>query len=91
MVSYGNASGAVPAVSLLTLMQAGSLYVSRPTLADYTATPAELKQTADRLFERIARGVIKPRIGQRFALADAADAHRALEARQTTGSTILIP
>lgn len=91
MVSYGNASGAVPPVSLLDLSRGGSLYVTRPTLFDYIATPEELAHTAERLFDRMARGVVKAVIGQRFALADAAEAHRALEARKTTGSTLLIP
>lgn len=91
MASYGNASGAVPPVSLLELMRGGSLYATRPTLADYIATPEDLARTAQRLFDRMQRGVIKAVIGQRFALADAAEAHRALEARQTTGSTVLIP
>lgn len=90
LVSYGNASGAVPPVSLLDLSRGGSLYVTRPTLFDYIATAEELAHTADRLFDRMQRGVIKAQIGQRFALADAADAHRALEARQTTGATILV-
>jgi NADPH2:quinone reductase len=91
MVSYGNASGAVPPISLRELMLAGSLMVIRPTMADYIATPEALAHTAKRLFDRITDGVITPVIGQRFALADAAKAHEALEARQTTGSTILIP
>jgi NADPH2:quinone reductase len=91
MVSYGNASGAVPPVSLLDLSRGGSLYVTRPTLIDYTSTAQDLAHTADRLFDRMQRGVVKAVIGQRFALSDAADAHRALEARQTTGSTVLIP
>lgn len=91
MVSYGNASGAVPPISLLELARGGSLYVTRPTMFDYVATRAELDHTAARLFDRMAEGTIKPVIGQRFALADAADAHRALESRQTTGATILIP
>jgi NADPH2:quinone reductase len=91
MVSYGNASGAVPPVSLLELMRGGSLYVTRPTLADYIATPEDLARTAERLFDRMKRGVVKAVIGQRFALADAAESHRALEARRTTGSTVLIP
>ncbi|WP_242126909.1 quinone oxidoreductase [Sphingobium sp. Sx8-8] len=91
MVSYGNASGAVPPVSLLDLSRGGSLYVTRPTLFDYIVTQQELDHTAQRLFDRMARGVVKTVIGQRFALADAADAHRALEARQTIGSTVLIP
>lgn len=91
MASYGNASGAVPPVSLLELMRGGSLYVTRPTLADYIATPGDLARTAERLFDRMRRGVVTAAIGQRFDLADAADAHRALEARRTTGSTVLIP
>ena len=91
MASYGNASGAVPPFSLLDLMRGGSLYVTRPTLADYIATPEDLASTAERLFDRVARGVVKPVIGQRFALTEAAEAHRALEARRTTGSTVLIP
>lgn len=91
MVSYGNASGAVPPVSLLDLMRGGSLYVTRPTLADYTATSEDLARTAEHLFDRMRRGVVKAVIGQRFALADAAESHRALEARRTRGSTVLIP
>ena len=91
MVSYGNASGAVPPFSLLELMRSGSLYVTRPTLTDYIATPEDLARTAERLFDRIRRGVVRPVIGQRFALADAATSHRALEARQTQGSTLLLP
>jgi NADPH:quinone reductase len=91
MVSFGNASGAVPPVSLLELMRGGSLYVTRPTLADYIAAPEDLARTAARLFDRMRSGVIKAVIGQRFALAEAAEAHRALEARRTTGSTVLIP
>lgn len=91
MVSYGNASGAVPPVSLLDLSRGGSLYVTRPTLFDYIATAQELAHTADRLFDRMQRSVVKAVIGQRFALADAAEAHRALEARRTTGSTVLLP
>jgi NADPH2:quinone reductase len=91
MVSYGNASGAVPPVSLLDLMRAGSLFVSRPTMADYTFTSADLAHTAARLFDRMERGVVRASIGQRFALADAAEAHRALEGRRTTGSTVLLP
>jgi NADPH2:quinone reductase len=91
MVSYGNASGAVPPVSLLDLSRGGSLYVTRPTLFDYIATPQELAHTAGRLFDRMQRGVVKAVIGQRFALSDAAEAHRALEARQTSGATVLIP
>ena len=91
MTSYGNASGAVPPISLLELMRGGSLYVTRPTLADYIATDEDLARTASRLFDRMRGGVVKAVVGQRFALADAAEAHRALEARKTTGSTILLP
>lgn len=91
MVSYGNASGAVPPIALLDLMRGGSLYVTRPTLADYVATPELLAASAKKLFDRIASGVLEPKIGQTFALKDAADAHRALESRSTTGSTVLVP
>jgi NADPH2:quinone reductase len=91
MASYGNASGPVPPVALLELMRGGSLFVTRPTLADYIAKPEDLAHTAERLFDRMQRGVVNVHIGQRYALADAADAHRALEARRTTGSTVLLP
>ena len=91
MVSYGNASGAVPPVSLLELSRGGSLYVTRPTLADYIVTRQELEHLAALVFDRMARGVIHAAIGQRFSLADTAEAHRALEARKTVGATILIP
>jgi len=91
MISYGNASGAVPPIVLTDLMKAGSLMVTRPTLADFIASPKDLAHTAERLFDRIRRGVLTPEIGQRFALQEAAEAHRALEGRHTTGSTILLP
>jgi NADPH:quinone reductase len=91
IVTYGNASGPVPPFTALDLLAAGSVFVTRPTLADYCATPAETRKSAARLFEMIAQGTIKARIGTRYPLRDAADAHRALEARRTTGSTVLIP
>ena len=91
MVTFGNASGPVPPVSPLELARGGSLFLTRPTLADYVASPAERRASAARLFEMIRSGAVPVRIGARFALADAADAHRALEARATTGSTLLIP
>lgn len=91
MVSYGNASGPVPPISLLDLMRGGSLFVTRPTLADYVPTREALADAARALFERIASGVLEPRVGQTFALEDAAPAHRAIESRATTGSTVLIP
>jgi len=91
MVSYGNASGAVPPIALLDLMRAGSLFVTRPTLTDYIPTPDTLAHTALRLFDRMRRGVVKAWIGQSYPLEDAAEAHRALEARKTVGSTVLVP
>jgi NADPH2:quinone reductase len=91
MVSYGNASGPAPAVSPLELMRGGSLFLTRPTLGDYIAEPAELRASAARLFVMVASGAIPVRIGARYALANAAEAHRAIEARGTTGSTLLIP
>lgn len=93
MVSFGNASGAVPPVAMLDLMNGGggSLYATRPTLAHYIATPETRDASAAKLFDRIASGVLKVKIGQTFALDQAAEAHRALESRSTTGSTVLIP
>ena len=91
MVSYGNASGPVPPFSPLELSRRGSLFVTRPTLHDYVATQSELQASAARLFEMLRSGAVPVRIGARFPLADAAEAHRALEARKTTGSTLLIP
>jgi NADPH:quinone reductase len=91
MVSYGNASGAVPPFSALELARHGSLFLTRPTLADYVATAAELQASAARLFAMIGSGAVPVRIGARFPLGRAAEAHRALEARATTGSTLLIP
>jgi len=90
IVSYGNASGPVEGVNLATLNTAGSLFVTRPKLFDYYVTPQERMAGAARLFDLIGRGVIQIEIGQRFALKEAADAHRALEARATTGSTLLM-
>jgi NADPH2:quinone reductase len=91
IVSYGNASGPVPPFTALDLTRAGSIFVTRPTLADYAATPEDMRASAARLFEMIERGVVKPRIGARFPLREAAEAHRAIESRSTTGSTVLIP
>jgi NADPH2:quinone reductase len=91
MVSFGNASGPVPPLSPLELARGGSLFLTRPTLADYVADPAELQASAARLFAMIGSGAVPIRIGARFPLADAAEAHRALEARKTTGSTLLVP
>lgn len=91
MVSYGNASGPVPPLSPLELARGGSLFLTRPTLFDYVSSPAELQESAERVFEMIRSGAVSVRIGARFRLSEAADAHRALEARATTGSTLLIP
>jgi NADPH2:quinone reductase len=91
MVLYGGASGPVPPVDPLVLMRGGSLFLTRPTLFDYCATTAELDEAAKALFDLMGEGKLRVTVGQRFALKDAADAHRALEARQTTGSTLLIP
>ena len=91
MVSYGNASGAVPPVSPLELTRRGSLFLTRPTLFHYTAKASELARGARELFDVVGSGKVKVRIGQTYALADAAKAHRDLEARRTTGSTLLIP
>jgi NADPH:quinone reductase len=91
IVSYGNASGPVPPFSALDLVRAGSIFVTRPSLFDYTVTREEMQASAARLFEMVGSGVIEAKIGSRVPLRDAADAHRALEARQTSGSTILIP
>ncbi len=91
MVSYGNISGAVPPVDLALLAAKGSLFVTRPSLATYTATRPVLESRAKDLFEALATGVLNASVNQRFALKDAADAHRSLEARQTTGATVLVP
>lgn len=91
MVSYGNASGAVPPFSPLELTKRGSLYLTRPTLFHYTAKASELARGARELFEVVGSGKVKVHVGQTYPLADAAQAHRDLEARRTTGSTLLIP
>ncbi len=91
MVSYGNASGPVEPFAPLELSKRGSLYVTRPTLFDFIGTAAELQAGAAELFSLVGDGIIKVHIGQTWPLAAAAEAHRALEARQTTGSTLLLP
>lgn len=89
MVSFGNASGPVEPISPLLLSQKGALFLTRPTLYHYIATRPELEAAAGELFEIVSSGKVKIDIGQRFPLSEAAAAHRALEARQTVGSTIL--
>lgn len=91
LVTFGNASGPVPPFRALDLTKAGSVFVTRPTLADYIAGPGEMEASAARLFEMIGNGSVRPSIGATYKLSDAADAHRALAARATTGSTILVP
>ncbi|QXE89285.1 quinone oxidoreductase [Geomonas subterranea] len=91
MVSFGNASGPVPPVDLLLLSQLGSLYLTRTGLATYIAERSELEEASAELFEMVTSGKVKVEINRTFPLKDAAQAHRELEARQTTGSTILIP
>ena len=89
LVSYGNASGAVPPFALLELSNRGSLYVTRPTLVHYTATRDALEAAAAELFDAVASGVVRIEIAQRYPLADAAIAHADLQARRTTGSIVL--
>ncbi len=91
LVSFGNASGAVTGVNLGILAAKGSLYVTRPTLASYTATRADLEACANDLIDVVGKGVVKIEVNQRFPLEDAAEAHEALEGRGTTGSTVLSP
>ena len=91
MVSFGNSTGEVKGVDLSVLAAKGSLFVTRPTLATHVASRQDLVATASELFDVVAKGIVKIEINQRFPLAHAADAHRALEARLTTGSTILLP
>jgi NADPH2:quinone reductase len=91
MVSYGNASGPVPAFQPLELSKRGSLFLTRPTLFHYIASRADLVRAARELFDVIGRGVVRIEIGQTYPLQDVAQAHRDLEARRTVGSTVLIP
>jgi NADPH:quinone reductase len=91
LASYGNASGPVPPFSLGTLAPKGSLYVTRPTLFTHIATRESTQAMADDLFEVVQSGQVKIRIDQRYPLAEAAQAHRDLEARKTTGSSVLLP
>jgi len=91
LVCYGNASGKPPLFDLTTLAAKGSLFITRPTLYSYIRTRAELLTAADALFSMLRQGKLATQISQRFPLAEAAAAHRALEARQTTGQLLLLP
>ncbi|MBL8699514.1 MAG: quinone oxidoreductase [Alphaproteobacteria bacterium] len=88
MVSYGNASGAVPPINIAVLNTKGSLFLTRPSLNGYVTKRDELVETANDLFDVVAKGAVKIGINQSYALKDAAQAHRDLEARKTTGSTV---
>lgn len=89
MMSFGNASGPVPPFSIATLAAKGSLKVTRPTLFAHTSDPETCRAMAAQVFDKVSSGAVKIRIDQRFALEDIAEAHRSLEARKTTGSTII--
>ena len=89
MVSFGNASGPVDPISPLLLSQKGSLFLTRPTLFHYVATREQLEKSAGELFAMVETGKVKIEVKQRFPLEEAAEAHRQLEARKTTGSTVL--
>jgi NADPH2:quinone reductase len=90
-VSFGSSSGPVPPFNLIMLSQKGSLYATRPTLFTYASSHAALNAMASELFEHVRNGRIKPDARQTFALKDAAEAHRSLESRKTTGATLLLP
>lgn len=91
VISYGNASGPAPNIEPLSLMRAGSIFYTRPTLADYAASSKERGELASKLFQALADGALSVEIGQSFNLSEAREAHRQLEARRTTRSSVLIP
>jgi NADPH:quinone reductase len=91
MVSFGNASGAVPPVNIGILATKGSLFLTRPTLVHYTATPEDLATAARELFAVVKKGAVKIAVNQTYPLREAERAHRDLESRKTTGSTVLLP
>lgn len=91
LVSFGNASGPPPALELQELTRRGSLYVTRPTLATYTASAAELQASAAAVFEQLRRGGLRVDIRQRYPLEATVQAHRDLEGRRTTGSSVILP
>lgn len=91
LVSYGQASGKVPPFDITQLSAKGSLYLTRPTLFDYTRSREDLLESSTALFAQVLQGEIKLEIGQEFALKDAALAHQALESRKTRGSSLLLP
>jgi len=91
MVSFGQSSGSMAPLDVGVLAAKGSLYLTRPTLVTYTAKREDLLATSAELFEVVSSGAVKVEVNQRFPLRDAAEAHRALEGRKTTGSTVLLP
>ena len=91
LVLFGASSGPVPPFDLIKLSQKGSLYITRPTLFDYTATRDELEWRANDVMQRIVKGELKLRIHKTYSLEQAAEAHRELEGRKTTGKLLLIP
>jgi NADPH2:quinone reductase len=91
MVTFGNASGPPPPLDVGVLGRKGSLFLTRPTVFNYIATREPLEEAARELFEVVRSGQVKVEISQTWPLAQAAEAHRALEARQTTGSVVLLP
>lgn len=91
LVSFGNASGPVPPFEPSLLTQKGSLYLTRPTLATYTATRADLEATAQELFEVVRSGAVKVAVNHTYPLKDAVQVHRDLEGRKTTGSVVMLP
>ena len=91
LVSFGQSSGKIDPFDIGVLGARGSLYATRPTLFSYTATRADLESSAGALFDVVGSGAVRVTVNRTFPLAEAADAHRALESRQTTGSTVLLP
>lgn len=91
MVTFGNASGPVPPIAPLELSKRGSLFLTRPTLFHYIATRKEYEKAAQELFDVVKRSIVSVRIGQTYQLSEVAQAHRDLESRKTTGSTVLLP
>ena len=91
MVSFGNASGPVDPLNLQTLANKGSLFLTRPTLFTYSATTEELRKSSEDLFARVLSGDVRVEINQRYALADVQQAHKDIEGRKTTGSTVIVP
>ena len=91
LVSFGQSSGKIDPFDIGVLSAKGSLYITRPTLMTYTASRADLDSSAQALFDVVGSGAVRVTVNRTFPLAEAADAHRALESRQTTGSTVLLP